>query len=84
MVQMTPFRLILKLSWDNEKPASCDFALGKRKKSAVAISGKKGSLRIVFLPLLPFEVPECGDCAVRVIILPQKPVLGQQYGTFWL
>jgi hypothetical protein len=36
---MITYRLILKLSWDNERSASCDFALGKRKKPAEAISG---------------------------------------------
>jgi hypothetical protein len=37
MVRATPYRLILKLSWDNEWPANSDFVLRKRKKSAEAI-----------------------------------------------
>jgi hypothetical protein len=44
MVRTTPYRLILKLSWDNEWPANSDFVLRKRKKSAEAISGKQGVL----------------------------------------
>jgi hypothetical protein len=34
MAQITPYRLILKLSWNKKRPASSDFTLGKRKKSA--------------------------------------------------
>jgi hypothetical protein len=42
MVRMTPYGLVLKLSWGNERPASFNFTLGKRflKKSAKAISGQ--------------------------------------------
>jgi hypothetical protein len=32
MVQMTPSQLILKLFWDNERPASSNVTLKKRKK----------------------------------------------------
>jgi hypothetical protein len=32
MVRTVPYRLILKLYWDNKRPASLDFTLGKRKK----------------------------------------------------
>jgi hypothetical protein len=39
MLWTTPDRLILKFSWDNERPDSYNFALGRRKKSTGAISG---------------------------------------------
>jgi hypothetical protein len=40
IVQTTPYWLILKLSWDSERPASSDFTLGKRKKFVRAIFGE--------------------------------------------
>jgi hypothetical protein len=43
---MTLYKLILKLSCDTERPASFNFALQKRKKSAVAIFGEKGGFQI--------------------------------------
>jgi hypothetical protein len=46
---MTPTHLLLKLSWDRDKPASSNFTLGKRKKSAGAISGTQGRWDIFFL-----------------------------------
>jgi hypothetical protein len=39
MVRMTPSLLILKLSWNKERPAS-DFTLPKKKKSNGAILGE--------------------------------------------
>ncbi len=41
LVQTTPHRLIFKLAWHNERPASSGFALWKRKKSAEARSGEE-------------------------------------------
>jgi hypothetical protein len=58
MVWTTPYRLVLKLSWDDEKQVSSNFALRKRKKSAKVIPGKWRGLQIIFFPSLPFEVPE--------------------------
>jgi hypothetical protein len=56
MIRTTPHRLVVKLSWINERTVSSDF--GQRKKPAEVISGKKSVLRVIFLPPPPFEVPE--------------------------
>jgi hypothetical protein len=40
MVQISHYRLILKLSWDSKRPASSDIIFGKRKKSIGTISGE--------------------------------------------
>jgi hypothetical protein len=36
-VWMTPYRLILKLSWNSKRPASSDFTLRTRKNSSWVI-----------------------------------------------
>jgi hypothetical protein len=41
---MIPAQIVMQLSWDSERPASSDFTLRKRKKSAGLISGKQGRL----------------------------------------
>jgi hypothetical protein len=40
MIRTTPHRLVVRLSWVNERTFSSDFALGQRKKPAELISGK--------------------------------------------
>jgi hypothetical protein len=40
MISMTLHQLVLKLSWNRERPPEYDFTLGKRNKFAVAISSK--------------------------------------------
>jgi hypothetical protein len=40
IVGRTPTQLVLKLSWDSERPASSDFTLGKRKNIAGVISSE--------------------------------------------
>jgi hypothetical protein len=47
MVRMTLSQLVLKLFWDNEKPASSNFIIWKRKQSAEVLSSKQGRWRIV-------------------------------------
>jgi hypothetical protein len=37
---MTPSQLILKPSWDDKRPGSSEFAIGKEIKAAWTISGK--------------------------------------------
>jgi hypothetical protein len=37
---MTPSQLVLKLSWDSERPDSSDFTLGERKKFIGVISSE--------------------------------------------
>ena len=38
-VLQIPTQVFLRLSWANERPASCSFAFGKRKKSALVKIG---------------------------------------------
>jgi hypothetical protein len=40
IVCRTPTQLVLKLSWDIERPDSSDFTLGKRKKFIGVISSE--------------------------------------------
>jgi hypothetical protein len=79
MVWISSCRLVRKLFRAMRAPASSNFSLRKRKNSAMAISGKQRGLWVVFLP----------TTGVRrwwswVVVLPRKPALGQQYGTFRL
>jgi hypothetical protein len=53
---MNPSQLVLKLTWDNEMPASSDFTFLWRKKSDGAICGEPSGWRTVFMSLPPFEV----------------------------
>jgi hypothetical protein len=56
MVQTTPYRLVMKLSWDSERSASSEFTLQKRTKSPVAIFSEWEGWLIILMPSLPFEV----------------------------
>jgi hypothetical protein len=57
MVWTIPTRLILKLSWDNERSASSNFGFAKQKKSTEAKSGK---WQIVLTTSPPFELLDWG------------------------
>ena len=45
-VLLTPTQVLLRLSWANERPASCFFAFRNKKKYAGAKSGEKGGSAI--------------------------------------
>ena len=45
-ISADPYPVFLRLSWANERPVSCPFAFGKRKKSTGMKFNKKGGSAI--------------------------------------
>jgi hypothetical protein len=53
---MTPFQVVLKLSWDNERPTNSDF-FRKEKEVYWAISGEEDGWGTI---LMPFAARDSG------------------------
>ena len=61
-------------SWANERPASCPFAFGKRKKSAGAKFGEKGGSAISGMALAASQFLAAATFMTGVLFQPQISV----------
>ena len=71
---LTPTQVFLRLSWANERPASCPFAFGKRKKSAGAKFGEKGGSGISGMALAASQFLAAATFMTGVLFQPQISV----------
>ncbi len=83
MVQTTPSRLDLQLSWDSKRSPSFNFSPKKKKSLCVNSANKAG--RRSFLSSCHYFKAQNEAAGHNLGVVPtRKPVLEQQSRTFWL
>ncbi len=82
MVQVIPYRLFLKLSWDSRRGGLLHSP--KDKKNPLRRYLENRRVGIAFMPLLPFEIVDWGSVVDWSVIPARKSVQSEKNRSFWL